>query len=233
MAAKQKIEDAVILAGGLNSRALPAAKAVPKTMLPLGMKPALQLLVEECRASGIKRIVVVAANRRAAEIMRYHFTPSPELNSALKKRGKRKLLEELSRLETLCKFEFVSERTSLGEAHALLSARRALKGRPFAVLYGDTLFRSRVPALRQAIAQFRGRHVFSYARFVFKPEIFRTLRALNYRALYNKKENKGVSLPALAEQFLLENEFTHFRARASAFNIGDAKSYKKAFNEFA
>ena len=53
----QKITKAVIPAAGLGTRVLPATKAIPKEMLPIVDKPAIQYLVEEAVAAGIKYLV--------------------------------------------------------------------------------------------------------------------------------------------------------------------------------
>jgi UTP--glucose-1-phosphate uridylyltransferase len=51
---------AIITDAGFASRYLPITKTIPKAMLPLGNRPIMQLVVEECAAAGIKEIIIVA-----------------------------------------------------------------------------------------------------------------------------------------------------------------------------
>ena len=56
----KKPTKAVITDAGFASRFLPITKTIPKAMLPLGAKPIMQHVVEECVAAGIKQIIIVA-----------------------------------------------------------------------------------------------------------------------------------------------------------------------------
>lgn len=73
-----KIRKAVIPAAGLGTRVLPASKAVPKEMLPIVDKPALQYIVEEAARSGIEDILIVT--NRGKTVMEDHFDRSPNWN---------------------------------------------------------------------------------------------------------------------------------------------------------
>ena len=55
----KKVTKAVIPAAGLGTRVLPATKAMPKGMLPIVDKPAIQYLVEEAVRSGITDILII------------------------------------------------------------------------------------------------------------------------------------------------------------------------------
>lgn len=57
---------AVIPAAGLGTRLFPLTYAVPKEMLPLGPKPAIQLVVEELIAAGVKDFVIVIGKKKEA-----------------------------------------------------------------------------------------------------------------------------------------------------------------------
>ena len=72
-----KVKKAVILAAGLGTRMLPATKSVPKELIPIVDKPALQYLVEECVKSGIEDIMIVIC--RGKTLIEDHFDRSPEL----------------------------------------------------------------------------------------------------------------------------------------------------------
>ena len=88
-----KVTKAVIPAAGLGTRMLPISKSVPKEMLPIVDKPAIQYLVEEAVASGITDILIVTGRNK--EAIENHFDHSLEYYERLEKSGKTKQLEEL------------------------------------------------------------------------------------------------------------------------------------------
>jgi UTP--glucose-1-phosphate uridylyltransferase len=75
------ITDAVIPVGGLGTRLLPATRSLPKEMLPLVDKPAVQYVVEELQEAGITRILFVTGRRKRA--IEDHFDADPELERAV------------------------------------------------------------------------------------------------------------------------------------------------------
>ena len=77
----KKIRKAVIPAAGLGTRVLPATKAMPKEMLPIVDKPAIQYIVEEAVAAGCEEILIITG--RGKSIMEDHFDRAPELEAAL------------------------------------------------------------------------------------------------------------------------------------------------------
>ena len=81
----------VIPAAGLGTRLLPATKAQPKEMLPVIDKPAIQYVVEEAVASGIKDILIITGRGKRA--IEDHFDRAVELEYILEKKGKCKELE--------------------------------------------------------------------------------------------------------------------------------------------
>src|SRR5437899_5110529 len=88
-----KITKAVIVAAGLGTRMLPASKVIPKEILPVVDKPAIQLIVEEAVASGIEEIILVLSPGRTMVLD--HFKPAEDLERHLLKKGKHDLLAEL------------------------------------------------------------------------------------------------------------------------------------------
>lgn len=150
--AGEKIRKAVILAGGLNTRLYPWSKVIPKAILPLGKKVAIQYLIEECIESGIKEIYVVVREKNS--IIKKYFTSDAGLNRLLKKYDKAAALEKISHVESLGKYlKFVVQSDPQGEAHALKVAKRQLNKEPFAVLLGDVVFRDpKVPAIKQLMS---------------------------------------------------------------------------------
>ena len=83
-----KITKAIIPAAGLGTRVLPASKAVPKEMLNIVDKPAIQYLVEEAAKSGITDVLIIT--NRGKGVIEDHFDHSIELENMLHKRGDRK-----------------------------------------------------------------------------------------------------------------------------------------------
>jgi UTP--glucose-1-phosphate uridylyltransferase len=143
----QKIIKAVIPAAGLGTRFLPATKASPKEMLPLVDKPLIQYVVEEAVAAGIEEIILVTGRGKRA--IEDHFDVSFELEANLQENGKRELLKEIQRISKLAEFCYVRQSQAKGLGHAIFSARHLVGNEPFAVLLGDDIIDSRVPALSQ------------------------------------------------------------------------------------
>ena len=81
-----KVRKAVILAAGMGTRMLPASKVIPKEILPVVDKPAIQIVVEEAVASGIEEIILVLSPGRTT--VHQHFQSAPELERLLEQRLK-------------------------------------------------------------------------------------------------------------------------------------------------
>lgn len=142
-----KIKKAVITAGGLGTRLLPATKAVPKEMIPIVDKPAIQYIAEECAAAGMTDILIVTARGKTA--IEDHFDRSPELEAKLAESGKTELLEELKGISSSARFTFVRQPFQTGLGGAILCAESFVGGEPFAVLYGDDAIIGEDPAIGQ------------------------------------------------------------------------------------
>src|SRR6516162_1075337 len=82
---KPAVTKAVIPAAGLGTRFLPATKAIPKEMLPVVDKPAIQYVVEEAVAAGLRDVLMVTGRAKGA--LEDHFDRAPELEEALKAKG--------------------------------------------------------------------------------------------------------------------------------------------------
>ena len=105
---------AIIPAAGLGTRFLPATRVVPKEMLPIGNRPALDLVVEEARSAGATEIVIIISH--AKELIREYFRDAPDV-----------------------RFVYQEEQRGLG--HAVLMAESAVHGSssPVLILLGDCL----------------------------------------------------------------------------------------------
>lgn len=145
----KKIKKAVIIAAGLGTRMLPIAKSVPKEMLPIADKPAIQYLVEEAVQSGVTDILIIT-NRDKQAIENY-FDYSPEYEYALKAKGDEKNLELLRSIANLAKIHYIRQKETLGLGHAVLCAKSFVGSDDFALMYGDDVIIGEVPAIGELI----------------------------------------------------------------------------------
>src|SRR5437660_7532 len=90
------ITKSVIPAAGLGTRMLPAAKAVPKELLPVLDKPTIQYVVEEAAAAGITDVLLISSPAKRA--IERHFERNPELQERLAKEGKSELIASIREL---------------------------------------------------------------------------------------------------------------------------------------
>lgn len=145
----KKIKKAIIPAAGLGTRFLPATKAMPKEMLPILDKPTIQYIVEEAARSGIEDIIIVTGRHKRA--IEDHFDSQKELEMVLKEKGKSELLEKVQYSTELANIFYVRQKEQKGLGHAISSARQFIGNEPFAVLLGDDIVESEVPAVKQLI----------------------------------------------------------------------------------
>lgn len=136
-----KIRKAIIPVAGFGTRMLPASKAIPKEMLPIVDRPAIQYVVEEAAAAGITDIILVThASKKAIED---HFDTQAELETALAAKGKQRLLDEVrGTLPKGVRLAMVRQGQALGLGHAVACAADWVGDEPFAVLLPDVLVES-------------------------------------------------------------------------------------------
>ena len=143
------ISKAVIPAAGLGTRFLPATKATPKEMLPVVDKPAIQYVVEEAVAAGLRDVLMVTGrNKRALED---HFDKNAELEDLLEKSGRQDLLAAIRHSSELANMHYVRQGDPRGLGDAVLTAADHVGNEAFAVLLGDDLIDSRDPILPRMI----------------------------------------------------------------------------------
>jgi UTP--glucose-1-phosphate uridylyltransferase len=133
---EKRIKKAIFPAGGLGTRFLPATKASPKEMLPIVDKPMIQYAIEEASACGIEEFIIITGKYKRA--IEDHFDSAFELEESLKKAGKKRLIEEISRLNHL-NFAYIRQKAALGLGHAIYCAKPFVKDEPFAVLLSDDI----------------------------------------------------------------------------------------------
>ncbi len=145
-----KITKAIILAAGLGTRVLPASKSVPKEMLNIVDKPAIQYLVEEAAAAGITDVLIIT--NRGKGVIEDHFDHSFELEANLAGNpSKRKIYEDVVAPANLANVYFLRQKETKGVAHAVLRAKSFVGNEPFAIFYGDDIIVS--PEGRPVIGQ--------------------------------------------------------------------------------
>src|SRR5438093_7351067 len=118
------IHKAVIPAAGLGTRMLPAAKAVPKELLPILDRPTIQYVIEEAAEAGITDAVVIGSRQKPA--LEEHFQPNPELEDRLKAAGRLSLLDSIQKLCRQVQFHFVDQPQQRGLGDAVFQSRRLL-----------------------------------------------------------------------------------------------------------
>ena len=130
-----KIKKAVIPAAGLGTRVLPASKSMPKEMLPIVDKPAIQYIVEEAVHSGIEDILIITS--RGKTTVEDHFDRNPELEARLLASKKQEVYDEMVAISQMANIQYVRQKETKGLGHAVLCAKAFVGNEPFAVLYGD------------------------------------------------------------------------------------------------
>ncbi|MEA4987755.1 MAG: UTP--glucose-1-phosphate uridylyltransferase GalU [Anaerovorax sp.] len=145
----QKVRKAIIPAAGLGTRFLPATKALPKEMIPIVDKPAIQYIVEEALDAGIEEILIVIGRDKAA--IEDHFDKSFEMEEELDKKGKKELLQIVRNISNLADIHFVRQKSPLGLGHAVNKGRIFAEDEPVAVLLPDEIMDCEVPCIKQML----------------------------------------------------------------------------------
>lgn len=149
--AKPQVTKAVIPAAGLGTRFLPATKAMPKEMLPIVDKPAIQYVVEEAAAAGLQDVLIITGRNKVN--ITNHFDSVPELEEALEKKGDEKKLNRVHRASDVADVHMLRQGQPLGLGHAVGRAQQHVGENSFAVLLGDDLIDERDPLLPKMIAE--------------------------------------------------------------------------------
>lgn len=144
----KKIRKAIIPAAGLGTRFLPETKAMPKEMLPVVDKPAIQLIVEEAIASGITDIlIIIGKGKRAIED---HFDSNTELELNLESKGKDEMLKSVKETNGL-NIYFKRQEHPNGLGDAVHTAKSFVGEDPFVIMLGDDLMTDETPLTKQLI----------------------------------------------------------------------------------
>jgi UTP--glucose-1-phosphate uridylyltransferase len=149
------ITKAVIPAAGLGTRFLPATKAMPKEMLPVVDKPAIQYVVEEAVAAGLNDVLMITGRNKNA--LENHFDRMTELEATLEKKGDVDRLQNVQYSNDLADMHYVRQGDPRGLGHAVLRASMHVGHEPFAVLLGDDLIDARDVLLSRMLEEQQSR----------------------------------------------------------------------------
>lgn len=143
------VEVAVVPAAGRGTRMSPATRVVPKALLPLVDRPALQWVLEEAVLAGARELIVVV---------------SPGVDDLITSRFEG--MGGLDRIEELrgVRVSWVIQAEPRGLGDAVLCAREAVGGRPFFCLLGDNIMPPGIPCLDPMAEASDGRSVVALRR---------------------------------------------------------------------
>jgi UTP--glucose-1-phosphate uridylyltransferase len=134
----------------MGTRFLPATKAVPKELLPVVDRPALQYIVDEAARAGCDQVLMVTGRNKAA--IEDFFDRTPELEAKLEEKGDAGRLAAVRESTDVAQVHFVRQGEARGLGHAVLQAAAFVGDEPFAVLLGDDLIDARDHLLEQMLA---------------------------------------------------------------------------------
>jgi len=145
---------AVLPVAGFGTRVLPATKTIPKEMLPIVDRPALQYVVDEAIEAGIDHFVFVTGRGKSA--IEDYFDTAFELEDALQRKGKISTYENLKTKQPVeGSMSFVRQQSAKGLGHAVWCARHIVGDEPFAVLLPDVLIQSQKGCLAQMMDAYK------------------------------------------------------------------------------
>ncbi len=132
------IKKAILPVAGLGTRFLPASKAIPKEMVTVVDRPAIEYVVREAVAAGIEQIILVTHSSKAS--IENYFDRNFELETTLEQKQKLDLLKEITEiLPAHVSVVSVRQPQPLGLGHAVLCAKSVVGNDAFAVLLPDVL----------------------------------------------------------------------------------------------
>ena len=140
----------VIIAAGYGTRFLPVTKTVPKEMLPIIDRPAIDFIVSEFIQSGIKEILILTSRRKKA--LDDYFDRESELEEVFMREGNAQKLAKIAPPEA--DIFFRRQADMKGTGHALLQVKAFVGNEPFVVAYPDDLHEGEVPLAAQLIKKY-------------------------------------------------------------------------------
>lgn len=199
-----KIKKAIIPAAGLGTRVLPASKALPKEMLPIVDKPAIQYIVEEAVHAGITDILIIT--NRGKGVIEDHFDHSIELEAMIERRGNTEMLKTLRDVANLANIYYIRQKVTRGLGDAVLRAKEFVGSEPFAVLYGDDVIIGEPPAIGELCEAYE-----KFGKSVVGIKEVSDEFIVKYSSLkVEKLDEKNYSVTDMIEKPALEEKFSNF-----------------------
>ncbi|MBQ9965956.1 MAG: UTP--glucose-1-phosphate uridylyltransferase GalU [Clostridia bacterium] len=199
-----KIRKAIIPAAGLGTRVLPATKSMPKEMLPIVDKPAIQYIVEEAAKAGITDVLIIT--NRGKEVIENHFDHSIEIETALESKGRTETLAQVTAAANICNIYYIRQKETKGLGDAVLRARNFVGDEPFAVLYGDDVIIGETPAIAELIEAYE-----AFGKCVVGIKEVSDELIVKYSSLkVEKQDDKTYSVSDMVEKPSLEEKFSNF-----------------------
>ncbi len=199
-----KIKKAIIPAAGLGTRVLPASKALPKEMLPIVDKPAIQYIVEEAVRAGITDILIIT--NRGKGVIEDHFDHSIELEAMIERRGNTEMLKTLRDVANLANIYYIRQKVTRGLGDAVLRAKEFVGSEPFAVLYGDDVIIGEPPAIGELCEAYE-----KFGKSVVGIKEVSDEFIVKYSSLkVEKLDEKNYSVTDMIEKPALEEKFSNF-----------------------
>ena len=150
----KKIRKAVLPVAGFGTRILPATKTIPKEMLPVVDRPALQYVIDEAKEAGIEHFIFVTGRNKGA--IEDYFDRAYELEYSLREKGKTDIYDQLNNdTPKPGSMSFVRQQSAKGLGHAIWCAREIIDNEPFAILLPDVLIKSKKSCLSQMINAYK------------------------------------------------------------------------------
>ncbi len=146
----KRVRKAVLPVAGFGTRVLPATKAIPKELLTVVDRPAIQYVVDEAWAAGIEHIVFITGRGKGA--IEDYFDHAFELETTLKEKNKTALLDQLlQQTPKAGTTSFIRQQAANGLGHAIWCARDVIGDEPFAILLPDMLVKAAPSCLKQMV----------------------------------------------------------------------------------
>lgn len=200
-----KIKKAVIPAAGLGSRMLPATKSVPKEMINVVKKPAIQYIVEEAVASGIEEILIITNRGKGA--MEDYFDYAPDLEDQLRASGKDADADAVHKVADLADICFLRQKETKGLGHAIYRAKSFVGNEPFGILLGDGIIDNPVPVLKQLIDASEKYNCSAIAIREFPDEMIAKYSSV---LMTEKLENKVYRITDMNEKPTMAEKFSQY-----------------------
>jgi UTP--glucose-1-phosphate uridylyltransferase len=140
LSANKKVRKAIITDAGFASRYLPITKTVPKAMLPLGNRPIMQIVIEECVEAGIEEIIIVATPEGKPIYEDYFNNNVNRIRKQLAAQGKEDRYASVQEVLDFPKITVITQDPSLpyGNGSPIASARAFVEGEEaFLAMYSD------------------------------------------------------------------------------------------------